>query len=54
MNAPDKFLENITQDTVKFKLNGKEISNGINEIKKSFKKNIKFLDILICLRYTKY
>ena len=44
-----KIIANLT-----FKLKSKEISNGVNENKRSFKRNIKFLDVLICLRYTKY
>jgi cyclopropane fatty-acyl-phospholipid synthase-like methyltransferase len=35
------------------KLTDKEINDGIYEIKKKYKKNIKFLDILVCLVYSK-
>ena len=51
-----KYIEMIQKRYIStlLKLNGKEISNGVNEIKRSFKKNIKFLDILICFKYTKY
>lgn len=51
-----KYIEMIKNRYIStlLKLKSKEISNGVNEIKRSFKRNIKFLDVLICIRYTKY